>query len=71
MAQREISCGSYHLTRGDNNGNKCIDVEIGRKLTSGETNLAKEMFGNSIDYTKVHIYDKKWAFFFGSFPNSV
>lgn len=65
MAQREISCGSYHLTRADNNGNKCIDVEIGRKLTSGETNLAKEMFGNSIDYTKVHIYDKKWAFFQG------
>lgn len=65
MAQREISCGSYHLTRADNNGNKCIDVEIGRKLTSSETNLAKEMFGNSIEYTKVHIYDRKWAFFQG------
>ena len=65
MAHREISCGSYHLTRADNNGNKCIEVEIGRKLTSGEKNIAKEMFGNSINYTKVSIYDRKWAFFQG------
>lgn len=66
MVQREISCGSYYLTRADNNGNKCIEVEIGRKLTSGEESLAKEMFGNDIDYTKVRIYDKKWAFFQGN-----
>ena len=53
MAQREVSCGSYHLTRADNNSNKCIEVETGRELTFGEKNLAKEMFSNHIDYTKV------------------
>lgn len=65
MAQREISCGSYKLTRKDNSGHKCVEVETGRALTTGEKNLAREMFGNSIDYDKVRIYDKKWAFFQG------
>lgn len=66
MAQREISCGNYSLTRKDNSGLKCVEVETGRKLTSGEENLAKNMFGNDIDYTKVYIYDKKWKFFQGN-----
>ena len=66
MAQKEIECGSYRLTRKDNNGHKCIEIEVGRKLTSGEENLAKEMFGNDIDYNKVSIYDRKWAFFQGN-----
>lgn len=59
MAQREISCGSYQLTRKDNSGLKCIEVDTGRALTTGEKNLAREMFGNEINYTKVRIYDQK------------
>lgn len=60
MTRREISCGSYHLTKADNNGNKCIEVNVGRKLTSGETTLLRSMFGNAIDYNTVRIYDKKF-----------
>lgn len=60
MTRREISCGSYHLTRADNNGNKCIEVNVGRKLTSGEITLLRSMFGNAINYNTVRIYDKKF-----------
>lgn len=49
MTTREISCGSYKLTRKDNSGRKCVEVETGRALTTDEKNLAREMFGNSID----------------------
>ena len=59
MAQREISCGSYKLTRKDNSGLKCVEVETGRKLTSGEESLVRGMFGNSVNYAKVRIYDRK------------
>ena len=55
MAQREISCGSYKLTRKDNNGLKCIEVETKRKLTSGEIQMARTMFKDSIDYDLVFI----------------
>ncbi len=60
MAQREISCGSYQLTRKDNSGHKCIEVNVGRKLTSGEITLLRSMFGNAVNYTTVRIYDKKF-----------
>ena len=66
MAQIEISCGNYRLTRKDNSGHKCVEVEIGRKLTSGEEDLARSMFSDAIDYTKVYIYNKKWKFFQGN-----
>lgn len=55
MAQREISCGSYRLTRKDNSGHKCIEVETKRKLTSGEKLMASTMFKDSIDYDSVFI----------------
>lgn len=55
MAQREISCGSYKLTRKDNSGHKCIEVETRRKLTSGEIQMARTMFKDSIDYGLVFI----------------
>jgi len=34
-----------------------------RKLTSGETALAKKVFKASIDYSKVKIHNEKYAFF--------
>jgi len=34
-----------------------------RSLTSGEITLAKKMFGTAIDYSKVTLTDKKYAFF--------
>ncbi|WP_201598798.1 hypothetical protein [Psychrobacter vallis] len=55
MAQKEISCGSYRLTRKDNNGHKCIEVETKRKLTSGEKQMARTMFQGSINYDLVFI----------------
>lgn len=55
MSTREISCGSYQLTRKDNNGHKCVEVETKRKLTSGEVQMARTMFKDSIDYDLVFI----------------
>ena len=55
MAQREISCGSYKLTRKDNSGHKCVEVETKRKLTSGEIQMARTMFKDSVDYDLVFI----------------
>ncbi|GMN13544.1 vgr related protein [Altererythrobacter sp. MTPC7] len=34
-----------------------------RRLTDGETALARSIFGNAIDYRKVTIRRRKWAFF--------
>ncbi len=34
-----------------------------RHLTTGETELARSMFGGAIDYAPVRIVQKKWAFF--------
>ena len=34
-----------------------------RRLTEGETALARQVFGNAIDYAKVTIRRRKWAFF--------
>lgn len=59
MSTREIDCGSRHLTKKENKDHKCIEVDTGRELTSGEKKLAGEMFGNEINYTKVRIYDRK------------
>ncbi|MBA8899714.1 MULTISPECIES: hypothetical protein [unclassified Phyllobacterium] len=38
----------------------------GRKLTPGETDLARSIYGSQIDYTKVLIFDEKWKFFMPS-----
>lgn len=35
----------------------------GRGLTSGEVDLARGMFGDAIDYARVAIHARKWAFF--------
>ena len=55
MSTREISCGSYSLTRKDNSGLKCVEVDTKRKLTSGEIKMARTMFKDSIDYDLVFI----------------
>ncbi|MGP5552015.1 hypothetical protein [Psychrobacter celer] len=55
MTQKEISCGSYRLTRKDNNGHKCIEIETKRKLTSGEKQMARTIFQDSINYNLVFI----------------
>lgn len=34
-----------------------------RSLTAGETALARSVFGEKIDYTKVEIRRRRWAFF--------
>lgn len=34
-----------------------------RPLTDAETNLAASVFGDAIDYAKVRIANRKWAFF--------
>lgn len=35
----------------------------GRPLTDGEVALARGMFGDAIDYARVRIVQRKWAFF--------
>ncbi len=35
----------------------------GRPLTSGETALARSVFRDAIDYARVRIHNRKWAFF--------
>lgn len=40
-------------------------MKRGRGLTEGELALLKPIFGDSIDYGKVKLYGKKWAFFQG------
>ncbi len=35
----------------------------GRHLTAGEIEIARSMFGDSVDYTPVMIRQRKWAFF--------
>lgn len=62
MSTREIDCGSRHLTEKDNKNNKCIEVDTGRELTFGEKNFIKGMFGNSINFATVRIYDRKLFF---------
>lgn len=34
-----------------------------RALTDAETGLARSVFGNAIDYARVRIHQRKWAFF--------
>ena len=34
-----------------------------RMLTDGEIMLARSVFGNAIDYVRVRIHERKWAFF--------
>ena len=34
-----------------------------RALTDAETGLARSVFGDAIDYTRVRIHQRKWAFF--------
>ena len=34
-----------------------------RALTDGETALARSVFGDAIDYARVRIHQRKWAFF--------
>ena len=34
-----------------------------RSLTNAETALARSMFGNAIDYARVRLHERKWAFF--------
>lgn len=34
-----------------------------RNLTSGEVALARSVFGDAIDYARVRIHNRKWAFF--------
>jgi len=36
---------------------------MSRPLTPGETALARTVFGNAIDYARVRIHRRKWAFF--------
>lgn len=40
-------------------------MQRGRGLTPGEIALLTPIFGNAIDYARVKIYGKKWAFFQG------
>jgi hypothetical protein len=62
MSRKEIDCGSRHLTEKNNSDHKCIEVDAGRKLTSGEESLIEEMFGNNIDFKTVRIYNRKlWS----------
>lgn len=35
----------------------------GRPLTTAEITLARSVFGDAINYAKVRIYNRKWAFF--------
>lgn len=35
----------------------------GRKLTPGEMDLARSIYGSQVDYTKVQIFNEKWHFF--------
>lgn len=35
----------------------------GRPLTADETSLAASVFGDAIDYARVRIHNRKWAFF--------
>ena len=35
----------------------------GRPLTVGEIDLARSIFGDAIDYRRVAIHERKWAFF--------
>ena len=35
----------------------------GRRLTDGEVALARSVFGDAIDYARVRVYNRKWAFF--------
>lgn len=41
-------------------------MKRGRGLTPGEIALLTPIFGNAIDYARVKVYGKKWAFFQGS-----
>jgi hypothetical protein len=35
----------------------------GRKMTPGEIDLARSIYGSQVDYTKVLIFNEKWKFF--------
>lgn len=60
MTQREIDCGSYSLTKKDSSGHQCINVETGRRLTSGEKVMARTMFSDSLNYDDIYIYQGKF-----------
>lgn len=40
-----------------------MSAPAGRPLTDGEVALARGMFGNAIDYARVRLIQRKWAFF--------
>ncbi|SUD89796.1 hypothetical protein [Psychrobacter phenylpyruvicus] len=60
MAQREINCGNYRLTRADSSGHKCVSVPTKRVLTPGEIAMATKVFANSIDYSIVYIHNEEY-----------
>jgi hypothetical protein len=44
-------------------GSRTLEAGQSRALTEGEIEMAKQVFGDDIDYTKVKIYNKKWFAF--------
>jgi RHS repeat-associated protein len=50
---------------GPGGGSKSAALKVGgsRPMTEGEIALAKEVFGDDIDYSRVRVYNKKFAFF--------
>ena len=62
-----VEWNGYHLfDRKDGTNLISETLKDSRQLTPGEIELAKGVFGDSIDYSKVRIFKRPWMLFFGS-----
>jgi hypothetical protein len=62
-----VEWNGYHfLDRKDGTNVISETLKDSRQLTKGEIELARGVFGDSIDYSKVRVFKRPWMVFFGS-----
>lgn len=63
----DLEWGGYDAFQRDDGGNVLADIDpYCRSLTAGEVELARGMFGDSVDYGRVKIFDRPYFLVTGS-----